>query len=77
MESTRYTINNCEVSLILTWFENCILTSQAKREVHLDADPIEAGINKLTGKTFKITGTKLSVPVVTLSNQDGNKLLYN
>ena len=32
-------------------------------------------INALTNETFKITDTKLHVPVVTLSTQDDNKLL--
>ena len=44
-------------------------------ESDLEADPVKAGINTLTGTTFKIAGTKLSVPVVTLSNQNNNELL--
>ena len=50
---------NCEISLILTWSEDC-------------------GISSVTGATkFKITDTKLSVPVVTLSTQDNAKLLQH
>ena len=48
---------NCEINLILTWSEDCVISSA-------------------TGATkFKITDTKLYVPVVTLSNQDNAKLL--
>ena len=48
---------NCEINLILTWSEDCIISSA-------------------TGKAkFKITDTKLYVPVVTLSTQDNAKLL--
>ena len=48
---------NCEVNLILTWSEDCVISStngQIK---------------------FKITDTKLYVPVVTLSTEDNKKLL--
>ena len=42
---------NCEINLILTWSENCVIPSA-------------------NGETkFKITDTKLYVPVVTLSIQ--------
>ena len=66
---------NCEVTLILTWSRNCVLTSRAYREANTDDDPAVAGINNLTNATFKIKNTKLYVPVVTLSAQDDNKLL--
>ena len=51
---------NCEVELILTWSENCviIITNVANRN-----------------PTFTITETTLHVPVVTLSTQDNAKLL--
>ena len=61
---------NCEINLILTWSENCVLTSKATR----DADPAVAAINNPTNATFKITDTKLYVPVVTLSTEDDNFL---
>ena len=54
---------NWEVSLILTWFKNCAITSKAT----IDAEP---AINK-----FRITETKLYVLVVTLLTEDGHKLL--
>ena len=48
---------NCEISLILTWSGDCV-------------------ISPATGATkFKITDTKIYVPVVTLSTQGNEKLL--
>ena len=48
---------NCEINLILTWSEDCVISSA-------------------TGATkFKITNTKLYVPVLTFSTQDNEKLL--
>ena len=66
---------NCEINLILTWSENCVITSQATRDADPDADPAVATINNPTNATFKITNTKLYVPAVTLSTEDGHKLL--
>ena len=66
---------NCEVSLILTWSENCVLTSKATREADPDADPAVAEINNPTNAVFRITDSKLYIPVVTLSAEDDNKLL--
>ena len=51
---------NCEINLILTWSENCVIVSN-------DVASQNA--------TFEITGTKLYVPVVTLSTQENSKLL--
>ena len=51
---------NCEVNLILTWSANCFIT--------------DAPVNNQIPK-FKITNTKLYVPVVTLSTQDNAKVL--
>ena len=51
---------NCEINLILTWSANCVI-------VYIDVANQNA--------TFKITDTKLYVPVVTLSAQDNAKLL--
>ena len=62
---------NCEVSLILAWSENCVLTdirTQITRETRL-------AINAPTNATFKITNTKLYVPVVTLSTENDKTLL--
>ena len=59
---------NREVSLILTWFKNCAITSKAT----IDAEP---AINNPTKGKFRITETKLYVLVVTLLTEDGHKLL--
>ena len=69
------TLINCEVSLTLTWSENCVLTSKATRDADPDADTAIAGINNPTNAVFKITDCKLYVPVVTLSAENDNKLL--
>ena len=60
---------NCEVEIILTWSKNCVL---ADMTVDADADP---AIVAPSGATFKITDTKLYVPVVTLSKENNIKLL--
>ena len=62
---------NCEVSLILTWSENCVLTDIKTRI----ARGTRVAINAPTNATFKITDTKLYVPVVTLSTENDKKLL--
>ena len=48
---------NCEVEIILTWSKNCVL---ADMTADADADP---AIVAPSGATFKITDTKLYVPV--------------
>ena len=68
---------NCEINLILTWSENCVLTSKATR----DAVPAQRGnpavtkVNNPKNVTFKIADTKLYVPVVTLLAKDDNNFL--
>ena len=53
-------LTDCEVELILTWSENCVIvgTNVANQNT-----------------TFIITETTLYVPVVTLSTRDNSKLL--
>ena len=51
---------NCEVTLILTWLPTCVL--------------VATGVQNQNA-TFAITGTKLYVPVVTLSTQENTKFL--
>ena len=51
---------NCEVNLILTWSSRCVLIATAVQN---------------QAATFKITDTKLYVPVVTLSTQENTKFL--
>ena len=68
---------NCEVSLTLTWSENCVLTditTQTARAAQGD-NPARERIDAPTNATFKITDTKLYVPVVTLSTENDKKLL--
>ena len=60
---------NCEVELILTWSKNCVF---ADMTVNAAANP---AIVAPSGATFKITDTKLYVPVVTLSKENDTKLL--
>ena len=62
---------NCEVSLILTWSENCVLTN-IKTGI---ARGTRVAINAPTNATFKITDVKLYVPVVTLSTENEKTLL--
>ena len=62
---------NCEVELILTWSKNCVLADMTTRNVEGDNPAIVAP----SVATFKITDTKLYVPVVTLSKENDIKLL--
>ena len=62
---------NCEVELILTWSKNCVLADKT-------AEPAQGGnpaIVAPSGATFKITDTKLYVPVVTFSKENDTKFL--
>ena len=65
---------NCEVSLTLTWSKNCVRTDKNTQDADLNANPPLPEITVQAGATFKVTDTKLYVPVVTLSTQD-DKLL--
>ena len=65
-------LTNCEISLTLTWSENCVITSKATREADPDADHAVAGINDPTNAVFKINDCKLFVSVVNLSAEDNN-----
>ena len=60
---------NCEITLILSWYKECILVGRAFR------GPPAAAINSPTDAKFEITDCKLYVPVVTLSAENDNKLL--
>ena len=61
---------NCEINLILTWSENCALSSKTTRDADLDANLVVAAIDNPTNATFKITDTKLYLPVVILSTEN-------
>ena len=68
-KSLNIPLINCELELILTWSKNCILPDMT---VDAAADPV---IVAPTGLEFKITDTKLYVPVVSLSKENDIKLL--
>ena len=74
MEKFKYS-TNCEVELILTWFKNCVLIDKLTREADYGVDPNVYEIDNPENATFKITDTKLFVPVVTLSKENDIKLL--
>ena len=59
---------NCEITLILSWYKECVLVGRAFR------GPPAAAINSPTSANFEITDCKLYVPVVTLSVENDNKL---
>ena len=46
---------NCQIYLILTWSENCVLTSKATRDADPAADLAVAAIDNPTNGIFKIT----------------------
>ena len=60
---------NCEITLVLSWYKECVLVGRAHR------GPPAAAINSPTSAKFEITDCKLYVPVVTLSAENDNKLL--
>ena len=66
---------NCKINLIWTWYENCVLTSKVKRDADPDAVPAVAATDNSTNATSQITDTKWYVPVVTLSTENGKRLL--
>ena len=67
---------NCEVSLALSWSENCVITSLGKRLVTAAQRGNPAVYDNCpTNAVFKITDCKFYVPVVTLSAENDNKLL--
>ena len=63
---------NCEITLILSWYKECVLVGGAFRGPPADA---ANRINSPTSAKFEITDCKLYVPVVTLSAENDNKLL--
>ena len=68
---------SCEVSLTLTWSENCVLTditTQAAKAAQKE-NPARPAINAPTNAAFQITDTKWYAPVVTLSTDNDKKFL--
>ena len=60
---------SCGIEFILTWFKNCVLITKATRQANYGADPVVRKIDNPENAIFKITDTKLHVPVVTLSKK--------
>ena len=56
---------NCEVELILTWSKNCVLADMTRK----NAQGNNPAIVPPAELEFKITDTKLYLPVVTLSKR--------
>ena len=65
---------NCQINLILTWSQKCVLTSKATRNAApaQGRNPAVTAVNNPTNATSQIKDTKLHVPVVTLSTEDDN-----
>ena len=61
----------CEIELILTWSKKCVLADMTTRNAQ-DGNPeiVATSVAK-----FKVTDTKLYVPVVILSKENDTKLL--
>ena len=72
---------NCEIHLILTWSEKCVLTdvtTQAARDANANTDPrVESRerIDAPTSTIFQIKDTKFYVLNITFSTEDDNKFL--
>ena len=67
---------NCEITLILSWYEKCVLVGKALRNApDPQRNPPIAAIESPTDAKFEITDCKLYVPVVTLSAENDNKQL--
>ena len=60
---------NCDIELILTWSKNCVLADMTVNPL------VSPAIVAPTELEFKITDTKLYVPVVNLSKENDIKLL--
>ena len=70
--SLKMPLINCEIELILNWSTNRVILSNTRR----DGSNIKPTVNvSATNATFKITETKLNVPVVTLSTKNDKTLL--
>ena len=65
------------MNFVLTYSENCVLTSKAKRDAvsAQGGNPAVLAINNPANATFETKDTKLYVPVVTLSTQNDKILL--
>ena len=59
----------------MIWFKNCVLIDKSTREADFDSKPSLYQIDNPEKAVFKITDTKLYVPVVTLSKENDMQLL--
>ena len=75
MESIKFPLISCEVSLGLKWNKNCVITSLKERQVYAGPPVVRDGAP--TGASLAINDCKLYIPVVTLSKDDEIKLLTN
>ena len=67
---------NCEITLILSWYEKCVLVGKTLRNApDPQPNPPIVAVESPTSAKFEITDCKLHVPVVTLSAENDNKLL--
>ena len=66
---------NCAIELILTWSKYFVLICKATRKKDYGADLVVYKIDNPENAAFQIKGTKLYVPVVTLSTKNNKKLL--
>ena len=68
---------NCEISLTLTWSENCLLTDIETQTAAAaqESNPARERIDAPRNVTFEITDTKLYATVVTLSTKNDNNFL--
>ena len=67
---------NCEITLILYWYKECVLLGRAlKNAPDPQRNPPIAATESPTSAMFEITDCKLYVPVVTLSVESDNILL--
>ena len=69
--SLNISLINCGIELILTWSKNCILADMTERDAQGNNPAIAAPILL----EFKITDTKLYIPVVSLSKENDIKAL--
>ena len=74
-KSLNIPLISCEVELILTWFKNCVVIDKLTREARYGVNSNVYEIDNPENATFKITDTKLFVPVVTVSKENDIKLL--
>ena len=66
---------NCKINLIIAQSEKIVITCKATEDADSDADPAVVPVKNKKDAAFKIIDTKLYVPIVTLSTEDGNKVL--